>query len=106
MRDLHTEKSEMTKARGKEEVELNCSNWQLLVYVDDVNTEAMNISMKKALGGQEKMICLIHKRFLLKQSVHCPVACCVAIGTRVGVASAKPILVEMESVPVMVEISC
>lgn len=74
---LQSQENEKTNSGGSDEVGLKCSNWQILVHVNDVNAEAMKSSLKMALGGQEKMLCSLHNRFLLKQSVHCRVACCV-----------------------------
>ena len=62
--------------------EFKCPRWQLLVYTNVLNIDSMSNTLKQSLGGQEKMLCADHNQFLVKQSIHCAISCCVELCER------------------------
>lgn len=68
-----------TMVSGSEVIE---PSWRILVYARRRQIMDIDNSMAMNLNGQRRMWCNVHRQFLIKQSVHCQLFCCVQGCTR------------------------
>ena len=59
------------------EQELIVPRWQLLVYAKKNDKAVMNQQLVSNLNAQQRMRCVVHKLFLVKQPLTCRLRCCV-----------------------------
>ena len=67
---------------GDAVVTLTVPTWQVLVFARSCGIMRMNELLKTGLGGQRKMKCRFHHRFLVKKPVSCSAVCSVRNCTR------------------------